>query len=1001
MRDHLLLLVALAIPASLSAQQPGRVAQLVHAQQAEYGRMTPVTLFKQEASGPTTDALWKDACRRADVLKYDEALAARLIAEAPARLRIDIPAAGGFVRLDLEHSPILADGFVVRRASDDRAEMPPPALHYRGIIEGDPTSIAAISIFGEEAMGLIADDQGQRILGPFEKAPKGLHVLYRDSDLLGTSDFTCSIVNPPGVDAAPDHPDTDGAERTVRCVHWYWEATYAIYQGKGSVANVTNYLTGLFNQSAVLFANDGVDVSLQEIFVWDEPSPYEGSNSHDLLYDFAAYRTTFNGDMAHLLDYSGYGGVAWLDVLCAPAYYRKAYSGIHSSYSNVPTYSWSVNVVTHEQGHNMGSYHTHDCVWNGDNTAIDGCGPSKGYQSSVGDCPQAELPSGGGTIMSYCHLVSGVGMNFNLGFGPQPKQVIINGVNNASCLASCGSTCEPPGSLFVLNLTVEGAILNWWNVGALSYDVRWREQGSGTWNEVAGVEGLTHPVEDLTPSTDYEFQVRSNCVGGQSDWSYTYSFTTPDVCVDVYEPNDTRQTATPVTLPANLEATIADGDDVDCYSLTLPGYSSLTAVINDLPVAMVLSLLDADGNILAVSGSEGSSAQYLNVYVPEGDYFVQVSGVDGSFHATRCYMLYVNAYPVLCPPPYTPSSSGITWEEATITWDAPVTPVEYDLRWRPTGSPNYSWTVVPGLSGPPYVLFGLQPLTSYEVQVRSRCSGGTGGGPGGGQGGNPISDYSPGHTFITLAAPCGGDPVIRVAAKVLLEGPYRPTNGLMDDALRTGQYLPLDEPYGDMGLEVTGQGSTTSVVLEATGADAIVDWVLLELRDAASGSVVVERRAALLQRDGDVVDVDGTGPVIFCSTAGDYRVAVRHRNHLGCMTASAITLGAAPSTVDFTSAGTATYGTDARKEMGGMLMLWAGNTTGDQVLRYTGSANDRDAVLQSVGGSTPTHTATGYLGADSNLDGTVKYTGSGNDREFILINVGNNTPTNVRQEQLP
>jgi large repetitive protein len=54
-----------------------------------------------------------------------------------------------------------------------------------------------------------------------------------------------------------------------------------------------------------------------------------------------------------------------------------------------------------------------------------------------------------GTIMSYCHLVSGVGINFNNGFGPQPAALILNNVNNASCLAACTSCTVPsqPGTI--------------------------------------------------------------------------------------------------------------------------------------------------------------------------------------------------------------------------------------------------------------------------------------------------------------------------------------------------------------------------------------------------------------------------------------------------------------------------------------------------------------------------------------------------------------------------
>lgn len=86
----------------------------------------------------------------------------------------------------------------------------------------------------------------------------------------------------------------------------------------------------------------------------------------------------------------------------------------------MPVYSFSVTVVTHEEGHVMGSRHTHACVWNGNNTAIDGCGPAEGFPYE-GACSGAPIPENGGTIMSYCHL-SPVGIDFNLGFGHSPRR---------------------------------------------------------------------------------------------------------------------------------------------------------------------------------------------------------------------------------------------------------------------------------------------------------------------------------------------------------------------------------------------------------------------------------------------------------------------------------------------------------------------------------------------------------------------------------------------------
>ncbi len=87
--------------------------------------------------------------------------------------------------------------------------------------------------------------------------------------------------------------------------------------------------------------------------------------------------------------------------------------------------------------------------------------------------------------------------------------------------------------------------------------------------------------------------------------------------------------------------------------------------------------------------------------------------------------------------------------------------------------------------------------------------------------------------------------------------------------------------------------------------------------------------------------------------------------------------------------------------MNAVQVLWAGNTVRDGALKYTGSGNDRDAILVEVGGSTPNNTAIGYAVADVTMDGIIKYTGAGNDRDPILVNVGSTTPNSTRTEQLP
>lgn len=117
------------------------------------------------------------------------------------------------------------------------------------------------------------------------------------------------------------------------------------------------------------------------------------------------------------------------------------------------------------------------------------------------------------------------------------------------------------------------------------------------------------------------------------------------------------------------------------------------------------------------------------------------------------------------------------------------------------------------------------------------------------------------------------------------------------------------------------------------------------------------------------------------------------------MTQNGVALSNTPSTVDFTSVATSTYGTNARKSMAGAFpaqALWAGDVTFNGQVKYTGGGNDRDPVLTTVGSATPGNTVNAYSTRDVNLNGQVKYTGSSNDRDPILLNVGSATPNNVR-----
>jgi hypothetical protein len=300
----------------------------------------------------------------------------------------------------------------------------------------------------------------------------------------------------------------------------------------------------------------------------------------------------------------------------------------------------------------LGSPHTHGCYWNGDDTAIDGCGQQAGY--SEGDCPQAPIPSSAvkGTIMSYCHLTN-AGISFSNGFGPQPAALILSTVNGSTCLSTdCINTC--------IN-TVSSVEVN--NSGSTSAEVTWSDTLNSTW-ELSISEFTTEPINwitvtsnsytftNLTPNTFYRIRVRPVCgfglesanrqaiiatgtnycsgailtdTGGvEADYSdsETYirvlipnlpnkkiqlTFNSFDLELDwdylyIYDGNSTSAPDlsnggfTGNTIPGPFESTAADGSltlkfTSDGFVVT-PGYEATVACLNNLGTTEFESLID-------------------------------------------------------------------------------------------------------------------------------------------------------------------------------------------------------------------------------------------------------------------------------------------------------------------------------------------------------------------------------------------------------------------------
>jgi hypothetical protein len=234
---------------------------------------------------------------------------------------------------------------------------------------------------------------------------------------------------------------------------------------------------------------------------------------------------------------------------------------------------------------------------------------------------------------------------------------------------------------------------------------------------------------------------------------------------------------------------------------------------------------------------------------------------------------------------------------------------------------------------------------------------------------------------------------VKITAKVFLQGagtllnsPFTANaDGMMRTDLKT--ILPTSEPY--TGLGFTGVTvKSGSPVFTGTGNDAIVDWILVELRSATSSSTIVARQAALLQKDGDIVDIDGVSPLTIGVANGNYFVVIRHRNHLGVMASNVTSLSITPSVIDFST--TAVYGTNAQVTIGGKNYMWAGNANVNTNVIAQGSGSDRSTVTSAVTGDSAnttgvnTYILSGYLATDVNMDGKTIAKGTNADNTVIL-----------------
>ena len=213
-------------------------------------------------------------------------------------------------------------------------------------------------------------------------------------------------------------------------------------------------------------------------------------------------------------------------------------------------------------------------------------------------------------------------------------------------------------------------------------------------------------------------------------------------------------------------------------------------------------------------------------------------------------------------------------------------------------------------------------------------------------------------TGITSLQSCN---IRLIDVKAFLEGPFNGTN--LNTYLTGLTDFPLSQPYNVAPWNYLGSEIVTTV------PSNVVDWILVELRDAtaaatATAATRIARQAAFLMNDGSIRDLDGTSNQQFDNLIIQHSlfVVLWHLNHLGIMSANPLTLSGGVYSYDFTTGSTQAYGTGAQKEITtGIWGMYSGN----------GDANNTINTADKAGVWSPNAGKKEYLNADFNRNGQV------------------------------
>lgn len=268
--------------------------------------------------------------------------------------------------------------------------------------------------------------------------------------------------------------------------------------------------------------------------------------------------------------------------------------------------------------------------------------------------------------------------------------------------------CPVPLFPYVVGITTTESILGWSTGGTeVLWDAEWGETGFviGSGTLVDNTPFNNESLAGLVADTDYDFYVRAVCdlnlgdgVDTVSLWVGPNDWTTLPNCLE-----PTGLGATPGAFNASLSWTANNGETEWSIQYGAPGFSlGSGTTIGFVPT-----------NPFNLTGlTPGTDYQYY-VRANCGGTLDSLSGWAGPYDFTT---------QVFCDAPSSIVTTGVTTDEATISWDA-GTGTDWTIEYGESGFTLGSGTTETASVFPTLTLTGLDENTNYCYYIQSNCGG--------------------------------------------------------------------------------------------------------------------------------------------------------------------------------------------------------------------------------------------------------------------------------------